>query len=298
LSYSLRSGRAPVLPPRHFEPGSFPCRLGQISLMNFLNFLVLALLVGASVAFYLRIFRFTYLQAGGKVVASHFARVDGYLALGCVTMFLVQCLQSLKGHRSLLPASIDTTFLFLVQLGFWIFVIGTILLSFALRGMPVSELFGFERLGFIKVFLFGVGLLFAALPMILSSSSLMNSFLRLNPQQDAQPIMQLFEQASDPAKRVPLIMLAVVVAPISEEFVFRGFLYGVLKRFVGALPALFFSALLFASIHMHLPSLLPLFLLGSVLTLAYEFSGSLLVPMAMHAFFNTLTLIQVYFATR
>ena len=266
--------------------------------MNFLNIVVLALLVGASVAFYLRIFRFIYLQAGGKVVASHFARVDGYLAVGCVTMFLVQCLQSLKGNRGILPASIDTTFLFLVQLGFWIFVIGTIVLSFVLRGMHVSALFGFDRLGVSKVFLLGIGLLFAALPLILASSSITNGFLRADPQRDTQPIMQLFEQASDPAKRVPLIILAVVIAPISEEFVFRGFLYGVLKKFGGALPALLFSALLFALIHMHLPSLLPLFLLGSVLTLAYELSGSLLVPMAMHAFFNTLTLVQVYFAGR
>jgi membrane protease YdiL (CAAX protease family) len=265
---------------------------------NALNVLVLALLVGASVAFYLRIFRFIYLQAGGKVVASHFARVDGYLAIGCVAMFIVQCLQSLRGSKSVLPASIDTTFLFLVQLGFWIFVIGTIVLSFVLRGMHTSALFGFDRIGFRKVFFLGLGLLFAALPLILASSSLTNDFLRLDPQQDSQPIMQLFEHASDPSKRVPLIILAVAIAPISEEFVFRGFLYGVLKRFAGALPALFFSALLFALIHMHMPSLLPLFLLGAVLTLAYEFSGSLLVPMAMHAFFNTLTLVQVFFAGR
>jgi membrane protease YdiL (CAAX protease family) len=266
--------------------------------MNALTSLFLALLVGASVAFYLRIFRFIYLQSGGKVVATHFARVDGYLVVGCVTMFLVQASQGLKGSRGALPASIDTTFLFLVQLGFWIFVIGTIVLSLILRGLHPSALFGFDRLSFSKVFLLGLGLLLAAMPLILASSTVTSSFMRADPQQDTQPIMQLFEQSSDPGKRVPLIMLAVVIAPISEEFVFRGFLYGVLKRFAGALPALIFSALLFGLIHMHIPSLLPLFLLGCVLTLAYELSGSLLVPMTMHAFFNTLTLVQVFFASR
>jgi len=267
-------------------------------LMNALTALFLALLVGASVAFYLRIFRLIYLQAGGKVVASHFARVDAYLLVGCVTMFLIQGLQGLKGSRGALPASIDTTFLFLVQLGFWIIVIGTIVLSFLLRGLHPSALFGFDRLGLSKVFLLGLGLLLAAMPLILASSTVTSSFLRADPQQDTQPIMQLFERSTDPAKRVPLIMLAVVIAPISEEFVFRGFLYGVLKRFAGALPALVFSALLFGLIHMHIPSLLPLFLLGCVLTLAYELSGSLLVPMTMHAFFNALTLVQVFFASR
>jgi uncharacterized protein len=269
--------------------------------MNALTALFLALLVGASVAFYLRIFRSIYLQAGGKVVASHFARVDAYLVVGCVTMFLVQSvqgLQGLKASKGVLPASIDTTFLFLMQLGFWVLVIGTIVLSFTLRGLDTSALFGFDRLGFSKVFLLGLGLLLAAMPLILASSTLTTSFLRADPQQDTQPIMQLFEQSSDPGKRVPLIVLAVVIAPISEEFVFRGFLYGVLKKFAGALPALVFSALLFGLIHMHIPSLLPLFLLGCVLTLAYELSGSLLVPMTMHAFFNTLTLVQVFFAGR
>jgi uncharacterized protein len=90
----------------------------------------------------------------------------------------------------------------------------------------------------------------------------------------------------------------VVIAPISEEFVFRGFLYGVLKRYAGGISALFFCGLLFALIHMHIPSLVPLFVLGCVLTFAYELSGSLLVPMTMHALFNTLTLVQVFFAGR
>jgi CAAX protease family protein len=266
--------------------------------MNVLNALILALIVGASVAFYLRIFRQVYMQTSGKVDASHFGRVDAYLAVGCVAMFIIQCFQNVEGGKGVVPASIDTTALFLVQLGFWVFVIGTIVSSELLRGMHPGVIFGFDRLGFLKLFFLGLALLVAALPLILASSAMISSLLRSDPQRDAQPIMQLFEHSSDPGKRVPLIILAVVVAPISEEFVFRGFLYGVLKKFAGALPALVFSALLFGLIHMHIPSLLPLFLLGCVLTLAYELSGSLLVPMTMHAFFNTLTLVQVFFASR
>jgi membrane protease YdiL (CAAX protease family) len=75
-------------------------------------------------------------------------------------------------------------------------------------------------------------------------------------------------------------------------------LYGVLKRYAGGLPALIFSGVSFALIHLHVPSLLPLFLLACVLTFAYELSGSLLVPMAMHALFNSVTLVGVFFAGR
>jgi membrane protease YdiL (CAAX protease family) len=266
--------------------------------MDFFTVLVLALLVGISIAIYLRIFRFIYVSGGGKVVADRFTRADGYLAFGCITIFVIQCLQNLHVKDRALPATIDTNLLVVVQVGFWIFIIGTILLSFLLRGLRPSELFGFDRLSFLKVFLWGAGLLIAAFPVILASSAVVSSLMHTDPQKDSQPIVQLFEHVSEPAQRIPIILLAVVVAPLAEEFVFRGFLYGVLKRYAGAVPALVFTGISFAIIHLHVPSLLPLFLLACVLTLAYELSGSLLVPMAMHALFNSVTLVGVFFTSR
>ena len=266
--------------------------------MDFLIVLLLALLVGVSGAVYFRIFRLIYVQNGGKVIASEFTRTDGYLALGCLTLFALQCVQSLQGKGRALPATIDTGLLVVVQLGFWLFVIGTILVSLLLRRMRPAELFGFDRLGFTKVFLLGAGLLLSALPLIFASSAVVSSLMHVNSQKDSQPIMQLFERAGEPAKRIPIIILAIVIAPLAEEFFFRGFLYGVLKRYAGALPALVFTGVAFALIHLHVPSLLPLFLLACVLTLAYELSGSLLVPMAMHALFNAITLVGVFFTSR
>jgi membrane protease YdiL (CAAX protease family) len=266
--------------------------------MDFITVLILALLVGASVAIYLRIFRLIYVSGGGKVITDRFTRTDGYLAFGCVTLFVVQGLQNLHVKDRVLPPTIDTNLLVVVQMGFWIFIIGTILLSFLFRGIQPSELFGFDRLGFLKVFLWGAGLLLAAFPLILASSAMVTSLMHADPQKDSQPIMQLFEHVTEPSKRIPIILLAVVIAPLAEEFVFRGFLYGVVKRYAGAVPALIFTGITFALIHLHAPSLLPLFLLACVLTLAYELSGSLLVPMAMHSLFNSVSLLGVFFAGR
>jgi membrane protease YdiL (CAAX protease family) len=266
--------------------------------MDFLIVLLLALLVGVSGAIYFRIFRLIYVQNAGKVIASEFTRTDGYLALGCLTLFALQSVQSLQGKGRALPATIDTGLLVVVQLGFWLFVIGTILVSLLLRRMRPAELFGFDRLGFTKVFLWGAGLLLSALPLIFASSAVVSSLMHVNSQKDSQPIMQLFERAGEPAKRIPIIILAIVIAPLAEEFFFRGFLYGVLKRYAGALPALVFTGIAFALIHLHVPSLLPLFLLACVLTFAYELSGSLLVPMAMHALFNAITLVGVFFTSQ
>jgi membrane protease YdiL (CAAX protease family) len=263
--------------------------------MDFFIVLILALLVGVSGAIYFRIFRVIYVQNGGKVVATEFTRADGYMALGCMTIFALQSIQNLQGRGSTVPANIDTGLLVVVQLGFWLFVIGTILVSFLVRRMRPADLFGFDRLNFAKVIFWGAALLIAALPLIFASSAVISNLLHVNTQKDSQPIMQLFERVSEPTKKIPIIVLAVVIAPLAEEFFFRGFLYGVLKRYAGALPALVFTGVAFAVIHLHVPSLLPLFLLACVLTLAYEMSGSLLVPMAMHSLFNAITLVGVFF---
>jgi membrane protease YdiL (CAAX protease family) len=55
------------------------------------------------------------------------------------------------------------------------------------------------------------------------------------------------------------------------------------------------NSLLFGAVHAHLPSLFPLFVLGGCFTLAYEWSGSILVSMTMHALFNFFSLSALAF---
>ena len=68
-----------------------------------------------------------------------------------------------------------------------------------------------------------------------------------------------------------------------------------LRRYFGRFLGLVSNALLFAAVHSHLPSFAPLFVLGSCFTLAYEWSGSILVSMTMHALFNSVSLIALAF---
>ncbi len=67
------------------------------------------------------------------------------------------------------------------------------------------------------------------------------------------------------------------------------------KRYLGWFLALIATALLFAVVHTHLPSLAALFVLGACLTIAYEWSGSILVSMVMHSFFNAVMLTILAF---
>lgn len=82
---------------------------------------------------------------------------------------------------------------------------------------------------------------------------------------------------------------AAIVAPIAEEVIFRGYLYPVTKHFAGRWIGMVATSLLFAAGHGNVPLLLPLFLLGILMALAYEWTGSLWAAISIHFFFNTTT---------
>jgi membrane protease YdiL (CAAX protease family) len=111
-------------------------------------------------------------------------------------------------------------------------------------------------------------------------------------------------------------VFAVVLAPVAEEFIFRGVLFRFFKRFPWpALVRLFravnmptFARLtpgrrfwrifawlgvssLFALIHGDIAIFIPLFVLALALTWLYEKTGNLLAPIAAHSLFNMANLV-------
>ena len=111
------------------------------------------------------------------------------------------------------------------------------------------------------------------------------------PGVEKQDLVQIFLSADGLEVRALIIIAAVVVAPIAEETLFRGFIYGVLKRYTDGPFAAIISAMFFAIIHMHVGSLVPLWVLALVLCAAYEMTGCLLVPMLLHSAFNSTSIV-------
>jgi len=101
-----------------------------------------------------------------------------------------------------------------------------------------------------------------------------------------QPIAELLASSNSTVIVGLIVAFAIVVAPVFEEFFFRGFAYPALKQRWGTWRALVIVSAVFAAIHLHVPSLGPLFALAIGLGLSYEFTGSLLAPITMHALFN------------
>jgi len=84
-----------------------------------------------------------------------------------------------------------------------------------------------------------------------------------------------------------LAVLAIVAAPLFEEFIFRAVLYGGFRRSLSPMRAMVFSALVFAIVHPAIATA-PVFVLGVIAALVYERSRSLLAPIAAHMTYNAI----------
>lgn len=93
--------------------------------------------------------------------------------------------------------------------------------------------------------------------------------------------------------RIFLVLGAVIAAPLAEELLFRGMILTMLQRASGS-PwiAVLGAAAIFAAFHWSNPdAVLPLFIFGSALGVAFARSGSLAVPIVMHVCFNAKTIL-------
>ena len=174
-----------------------------------------------------------------------------------------------------------------------VFLVLFIVTFLRLRGFDVGSLGGFYSISFLRTLSTGAILLFFAYPLILWSDIITQRLF--GGGSSRQNIVEFFSGSRTLQQRIMIIVFAIAIAPVIEEFLFRFFLYNVIKRYLGRLVGVMFSALLFAAAHAHFPSFVPLFVLGSCFAIAYEWSGSLLVAMTMHSLFNSLTLTALAF---
>jgi membrane protease YdiL (CAAX protease family) len=106
-----------------------------------------------------------------------------------------------------------------------------------------------------------------------------------------QRAVELIISAKTPWLSAYMVFFAVVLAPLGEEFFFRGLLFSTAKRFgwpkLGWVGVSFF----FALIHVNAPTFLPLFVLALALTWLCEKTGGLRAPVIAHSLFNAANLI-------
>jgi membrane protease YdiL (CAAX protease family) len=167
------------------------------------------------------------------------------------------------------------------------------------RGGSLGSVFGVRKVGLFRAIATGVFLALLALPLTYGAKAIT---VWLTASQEApQVLVQKFNSAvtGGDTRLVGLIALsACAIAPITEEVLFRGTFYPMLARGFGRGPAAFVSALLFGLVHDTFTDVPGLTVLALCFTLAYELTGSLLVPIFMHASFNSLSLLVMWWQAR
>ncbi len=227
------------------------------------------------------------------------------------TYFLYQFRQALcsgEYRESLAPPlllSLSDFFLYLVgfALCYWyaqewliVYSLGSIVLIMLLRGIQPLSFWKLEAGQVPSYFLKGSqAYLTIFIPLTLLTVVCSMLFSLFGFEDLAQPAVQMLLDAKDLKTIAAFLFSACVVAPLWEEITFRGFLYPFLKSRCGNMAALTISSLLFAAMHQHPPSFIPLTLLGLGLGLIYDRTGSLGYSIFFHGVFNAATCLVLLF---
>lgn len=99
--------------------------------------------------------------------------------------------------------------------------------------------------------------------------------------------------------RILITIVAVIVAPLLEELLFRGLFQTMIRSFLNvknsAWLAIAISSALFVLMHANQSHWPALYVLGVGMGYSYEKSGSLFRPVFIHMFFNATSIISVWF---
>jgi membrane protease YdiL (CAAX protease family) len=134
----------------------------------------------------------------------------------------------------------------------------------------------------------------ATIPVLVLGSLLYSLvLLLLGVEPEMQDVVLLFESLEDGWFFYYFIFMAVILAPIAEELLFRGVLLPACSRAWGVRAGVVVSSLLFAFMHLHATSFAALWLLSVGLAIAYMYTRSIWAPIAMHMLFNGVNLVMV-----
>ncbi len=114
-----------------------------------------------------------------------------------------------------------------------------------------------------------------------------------------KPVPDLFLMLAASGMLVPFVLSGVVLAPVMEEIVFRGFLYRGWGQAIGVTGAIVLTAALWAVMHtrLGLTGMVMMFGVGILLGMVRWLSGSTTLVIGIHMFNNLHVLAQTFRST-
>jgi membrane protease YdiL (CAAX protease family) len=112
--------------------------------------------------------------------------------------------------------------------------------------------------------------------------------------QEEEAVALVVNASSLPAQAY-LAFFAIILAPVAEEFIFRGMLFPFIKQLGFPKLAWIVPSLIFALMHGNAAVFVPLFVLALAFTWLYETTDCLLAPIFAHALFNMAGFVLIKF---
>jgi membrane protease YdiL (CAAX protease family) len=232
------------------------------------------------------------------IIISVLAYLTGSILAGIAVYAIASLMhKDLKASNDWL-SSIPGQFIFVVVLES--IVITTIVLFLKHRKASIQDI-GFRRwpvFGDAGRAAIAFVLYFGAL---IVASALAKAFLNVNVDQKQE---LGFDNVIGAGEMIITFISLVVLPPIAEEILFRGFLYTGMRKRLTFVPATIFVSLIFASLHLFASNQgllwiagIDTFILSLVLCYLRERTGSLWAGIIVHATKNTIAFIFLYVVT-
>lgn len=117
----------------------------------------------------------------------------------------------------------------------------------------------------------------------------------LHVEVQAQEFFGIIEKLEQPAF---LLFTGIVLAPIIEETVMRGFLFAGLRQRLGWVKAALISSALFGALHLSIAAFIPTTTLGLLFCYLYQRSNSIWPGIILHTLINSFGLCGAYLLTQ
>jgi membrane protease YdiL (CAAX protease family) len=144
----------------------------------------------------------------------------------------------------------------------------------------------------------GIGLA-GGLAMAVLTNPLAGALQSLTHATHPEAALALLKGLHEPWQIAAFALLACVLAPITEELVFRAFIFNAIARYGGFWPAALVSSIIFGLVHVSSSALdivvfaLPLAIGGIVLAYVYSRSTCYWSNVISHSFFNSISVVAI-----
>lgn len=219
--------------------------------------------------------------------------IAGVLSCLCLGLFLVAVLRTTGVAGFQTPNSLGSVLV--ATLSFQGVAWVLIYLFLKMHDLDWRDAFGLRNPRLLLWLGIAFVVLLVTLPVVLKLKQLSLLLLdRLGYQPQDQRAVDLLVNSHSVWLHGYLAFFAVVIAPVAEEFIFRGVLFPFIKQRGWPKLAWIGVSLLFAAIHVNAPTFVPLFVLALVLTWLYDKSDCLLASITVHSLFNACNLVMMF----